>query len=112
VAEGRELPIHSRRAALNLARAQYRSQVLESNRAYQECANSQAPLIRSTDTLVSSPDWRAAKLPRRVAAGSQRQPSHPCLVLDSTDFLRCVRLSSQRIHRVIWHTDLPASSTP
>ena len=55
VAEGRELPIHSRRAALNLARAQYRSQVLESNRAYQECANSQAPLIRSTDTLVSSP---------------------------------------------------------
>lgn len=36
VAEGRELPIEARRAALNVARARHRLQVLESDRAYAE----------------------------------------------------------------------------
>jgi outer membrane protein len=58
VAEGRELPIESRRAALNLARAQYRVQVLESNRAYAERLLAEVLGLNPNDRVQAAPEER------------------------------------------------------
>ncbi|MGA2326120.1 MAG: TolC family protein [Bryobacteraceae bacterium] len=61
VAEGRELPIESRKAELNLARARYRSQVLDGNtRAAQNALGvvlglDAAELVRPVDTESPAP---------------------------------------------------------
>jgi outer membrane protein TolC len=61
VAEGRELPIESRKAELNLARARYRSQVLDGNlRAAQNALGAvlgldAAELVRPVDTESPAP---------------------------------------------------------
>lgn len=58
VAEGRELPIEARRASLNLARAQYRSQVLESNRAYAERLLAEVLGLNPNDRVQAAPEER------------------------------------------------------
>ena len=58
VAEGRELPIESRRAALNLARAQYRSRVLESNRAYAQRVLAEVLGLNPNDRVEAAPEER------------------------------------------------------
>lgn len=58
VAEGRELPIEARRAALNVARARHRLQVLESDCAYAEGSLAEVLGLDPADRVRAAPEDR------------------------------------------------------